>query len=372
MRAPNRMLTTFGALLLVLLAAGLYELSTLRSESGDIFPEYSTLRADPMGAKAFFEALQEIPGLTVRQNFRPLKEIREADATVFYLGTGAVGFTSQNKAELDELTRVATAGNRLVITLRPVTSVPFERLRPEQQDTKKEIKPDPLEAIWGVKVKYRTPSKNESEEQLGINETPRWTLAYFEPLAKQWQVKEQFGEFPTTIERPFGKGSIVLKVDSFLFSNEAQWRERHAGELTALIGPHRTVVFDEAHLGAVQEGSVAGLVRRYHLQGFVLGLLVLTGLFFWQGAMPFLPPHSVVAAAEIRGQSASAGFVRLLRRSIPASAVLATCWQEWERTKRLLPRYRADKIARAETIAQGADEPLTKYGAIRRVLAERE
>src|SRR5579883_1274287 len=124
MRSPNRLLTSFGVLLLVLLAAGLWELSSLRSAGGDIFPPYSTLRADPLGAKALLEALQQLPGLRVRQHFQALKQIRETDATVFYLGASVTGFTSQNRDELAELSRVAMAGNRLVITLRPLTSPP--------------------------------------------------------------------------------------------------------------------------------------------------------------------------------------------------------------------------------------------------------
>ncbi|MDA0812249.1 MAG: hypothetical protein O3C21_07690, partial [Verrucomicrobia bacterium] len=46
--------------LAALLIAGVYEVFRLRFQAGDIFPEYSTLRADPLGAKAAFDTIEEL------------------------------------------------------------------------------------------------------------------------------------------------------------------------------------------------------------------------------------------------------------------------------------------------------------------------
>jgi hypothetical protein len=40
------------------------ELFELRFERGDVYPAYSSLRADPLGAMAFYESLEKIPGLS--------------------------------------------------------------------------------------------------------------------------------------------------------------------------------------------------------------------------------------------------------------------------------------------------------------------
>ena len=37
----------------------------LRFEQGDIYPAYSSLRADPLGTKVFYESLETLPGLSV-------------------------------------------------------------------------------------------------------------------------------------------------------------------------------------------------------------------------------------------------------------------------------------------------------------------
>ena len=67
------------ALALVLAGAfcfGLARLFALRYQAGEVYPPYSTLRADPLGAKAIHDALRELPGVEVRRNFLPLKKLQ--------------------------------------------------------------------------------------------------------------------------------------------------------------------------------------------------------------------------------------------------------------------------------------------------------
>ena len=76
--------------LLIFLSAfmfGVVRLFALRFEGGDVYPAYSSLRADPLGVKVFYEGLKNLPGLFVRRNYQPLFKLQDArDATVFYLG----------------------------------------------------------------------------------------------------------------------------------------------------------------------------------------------------------------------------------------------------------------------------------------------
>ena len=78
-------------LLLVLLGGflfGLAQLFKLRFEAGDVFPEYSSLRTDPLGAKALYESLDHL--LTARRNYRSLAKLGDGrDTTLFYLGSRA-------------------------------------------------------------------------------------------------------------------------------------------------------------------------------------------------------------------------------------------------------------------------------------------
>jgi hypothetical protein len=54
---------------------GLVALFTADFAGGEVYPEYSTLRADPDGAKLLFESLARLPGLTVTRNFMPVQSL---------------------------------------------------------------------------------------------------------------------------------------------------------------------------------------------------------------------------------------------------------------------------------------------------------
>ena len=63
---------------------GLWKLYELRFTAGDIYPRYSSLRADPMGAKAFYESLTRIAGISINRNYREITHLPKGNATVLY------------------------------------------------------------------------------------------------------------------------------------------------------------------------------------------------------------------------------------------------------------------------------------------------
>src|SRR5262245_46551754 len=76
-------------LLLLLMAAGfafgLLSLFRLRFEAGDNYPEYSSLRADPLGSKALYESLRTL--MPSERHFRALGRLKDGrDTTLFFLG----------------------------------------------------------------------------------------------------------------------------------------------------------------------------------------------------------------------------------------------------------------------------------------------
>src|SRR5436189_6446428 len=77
--------------LLVVLAGftfGLVQLFNLRFESGDNYPPYSSLRADPLGSKALYESLGHL--MPARRHLQPLSRLGDGrDATLIWLGEDA-------------------------------------------------------------------------------------------------------------------------------------------------------------------------------------------------------------------------------------------------------------------------------------------
>lgn len=58
-------------LVLVVFFVAMHRLMRDRLDQGDVYPPYSTLRADPLGSKAFYDALESTPGVEVSRYVRP-------------------------------------------------------------------------------------------------------------------------------------------------------------------------------------------------------------------------------------------------------------------------------------------------------------
>lgn len=344
------------ALLALAFLAGVYTLFRLRFEAADAYPVYSTLRADPLGAKALYESLALQPRLTVTRNMRPLTRLRGHDTTLFLLGIDEL-----SGEMAPDLERIARGGGRTVIAFVPrrprlEAEVEFERqLRIKHVPT--------LFDTLGVTLVTDT-EKRRSEWSA---DPPRYTALWFDRLAPAWAVQKTYRNHPVWIERPWLAGSLVLVADSWMLSNEALAREPDASALARLAGPSHHIVFDEGHLGIEEGGSVAGLLRRYHLQGLIAALLVLAGLYVWKSSSPLLPPAapSDADAAGLRGFSAASGLVTLLERSVPAAQLLDVCIGEYQTSA-----GRGQKLEEIVRQNARAADPVRGYETIRQALEE--
>ncbi len=109
---------------LCILAWGLLELFNWRYANGDVFPPYSSLRADPLGTMAFYEGLGEIPGLTVQRNFSTENSLPDGhDTTCMWFAGDLQDWVWLSNAEASKLQRFLAAGGRLVILGFPRTQV---------------------------------------------------------------------------------------------------------------------------------------------------------------------------------------------------------------------------------------------------------
>jgi hypothetical protein len=87
---------------------------------GDAFPEYSSYRTDPMGAKAFYESLLTVPGLAVDRNVEPLKRMGPSAPTTFcILGVDPWDLIEFTPDEFSAMESILGNGGRLVITCSP-------------------------------------------------------------------------------------------------------------------------------------------------------------------------------------------------------------------------------------------------------------
>ncbi len=100
------------------LGYGTYRLFALRMEEGDVFPMYSTLRMDPLGASALYEAFAASPNLQVRRNYQTLPKLQPpGPVTLFYTGLPHTAMWEPN--ELPAFEALVVDGSRAVLTMWP-------------------------------------------------------------------------------------------------------------------------------------------------------------------------------------------------------------------------------------------------------------
>lgn len=357
---------------------GLAWLLRLRLEGGDIYPPYSSLRADPLGTMALYEAVDRLPGFEARRDHSSTRPLPPGgDTTYLHLGAARREWLP---LPLDLSRAVETflvEGGRLVIMLGPETETPSSRRRDPKTpdpsptdspprdadpdtDSREQPRPDPtpeqpsttttsadFAKAWGLGFGFTALERDGQDNlipgtvglavDLELPVSLSWhSGVVLRDLAPEWRVIYARDAEPVVVERRHGEGSVVVATDTYLVSNEALRSERHPGLLSWLIGSNRRVVFDEAHLGVIERRGIAALVRGYRLQGPVAVLLILAGLFVWMNtATLLLPDPGPTGSTAVQGKDAGAGFVSLLRRNVTPREVLRLCVEEWIRS---LPR----------------------------------
>jgi hypothetical protein len=407
---------------------GVAQLFKWRFEGGDVYPAYSSLRADPLGSSAYYESLERIPGLSVRRDYSTANELPTGrNIAYLHLAATSSDWNKLPQSTFNEIQSFLARGGRLVITLLPETVEPYKssyrnnsrkrtdsstRKKKESESDKSDDETDSksekpskepkknddensddeldgafrfvsLKERWGIDFKFNPlksdgdkyePVTVENNEEPTLPKTMSWHSGMvFSKLSDAWRVVYARKSNPVLIERKFGQGTVVFSTDSYFLSNEALQKERNAAILAWLIGPAREIVFDEAHLGITQEGGVAALVRQYNLHGLVIGLLFLSGLFIWKNSVSLVPAHeSAKPEPFVVGKDSTAGFVNLLRRNIPASDLIKTCFSEWRKSQ-TKDRFSEAKIKRVTELISTQDQgqnPAATYLEVCRALKE--
>ena len=384
-------------------AFGIVYLFDLRFQAGDIYPPYSSLRADPLGAMALYESLEKIPGLAVRRDFSASDTLPEEPQTAYlHLAGDPYEFDYMSQETYRHIEDFLTRGGRLVITFFPQTENDFwfDEDKTNSAETKKMAKPKSkshkhdddsknndnswlnLADKWNFHVGFQklepdgdtyAPATVFNQTDLRLPDTLDWHSGIiFTNVASTWRVIYSRGGNAVMIERKFGRGSVVMASDSYLLSNEAMLKDRHADMLAWLVGSSKNVVFDEAHFGIAESPGVAALMRKYHLEGLAAGLVLLAGLFIWKNAFSLVPPLADSNAERfIAGKDSASGFVNLLRRGISPRQLLSTCFEEWKKSatqggRNFTPRFQQAEAIFAEQASSRS--PIETYNKISKTL----
>ncbi len=188
---------------------GVIHLFELRFAGGDVYPAYSTLRKDPLGSAAFYDALASLPGLSVERNLRPLTSLAlpsglrlgplatpdpggtansSGPLVCFYLGADAYEWPRLFRHnEFERLDAILHQGGRVVLTFlpgqTPLTEKRLARFRHDELDDDPGPTPVPQgQTPHGTPVPPPTPpAKNPAKRERLAN--LRW-----EDLVERWGI----------------------------------------------------------------------------------------------------------------------------------------------------------------------------------------
>lgn len=380
--------TIFG--LGVLLAGGLFRLFSIRFSQGDVYPPYSSYRADGVGAKALHDSLVGI--MPVQRNLKPVEQMGPGENAAFFL----LGISSWRELYMDseDIEKLTRDGNRVVIVFLPQSRNPVQhsdsaetttagKKTPKNSDEeekkkeveKKKIEKERFKTRWGVKEAYFEEAPEKAVSTVSDLE-PRITwhsVLYFDDVDPAWRTLYTAKEKPVVIERTMDKGSVVLIADSFLFSNEGLDKERAPKFLSAMVGHAKKAIFDETHLGVNMNPGVASLMRKYRMHGIVIAFLITAFLFIWRNAAPLIPARASEKedGGVVSGSDSASAFAGLLRRNIPPSQLLHLCVAEWKRS--FGHRESPGKIQRIDDAAiNGSQQPVHAFQQITQILHEKK
>ncbi len=396
MPKANHLFAAAGLLVVLLFAGGLVGLLMLRFDAGDIYPPYSSLRSDPLGARAFHDSLARMPGLTVARHFTGPRRLASETTTLIVAGLGPEAFVHA-ESDLAALQRFVLGGGRAVLLLTAVkprrrtdgdpvsddgTTEEDAALEDEDKETDTPVpRTIDLRSKWGFKLEpppsptVRMEAQREASSNRNLPSTIVWhsgmALAAEHP---DWKVLYRVDGWPVIMERQLGRGSIFLGTDSYLISNEALRNHPQPALLSHMVGSNRKVVFDETHLGIQQRPGVANLIRRYRLHGLMAGLVLVAALYIWRNGRPF-PPAPADQHPEgfrLAYHATDRALVGLIDRHVPDDQLLRTCVTAYEET---LVRPNAATKAHLGHIkqlaAEGGRDPVSTYQSICRILARR-
>src|SRR5262245_42196942 len=112
--------TIFLLVLAAILIIGFVQLFELRFSAGDVYPVYSSLRADPLGTMAFFESLENFSGLSVERGFSATSRLPEGNETTYFsLATSMDDWGLLSERDFRYMDAFVAEGGRLVITIFP-------------------------------------------------------------------------------------------------------------------------------------------------------------------------------------------------------------------------------------------------------------
>ncbi|MEO0793529.1 MAG: DUF4350 domain-containing protein [Verrucomicrobiota bacterium] len=335
----------------------------LRMERGDVFPESSSLRMDPLGSRALAEAFEAVPSIDVERNFEDWTTVELDPEATFYVFRSDPYTVFRPVDRGNRVLEYVSRGGRLIYTdgssnwyrerqAREVESddeldedhedfIPIEQEEDSEEDSlalEEVIRDWVLDDSWQLEVVQGDREVTLAQKTAfgdGPDEIAWIDRSYFDSPPEGWTVVYESMNGPVVLQREYLRGDIIAISDAYLFSNEALLNDRESSWLAWIQGGRKRAIFDEWHFGVAEPTGIAILMRRYQLGGLALALAFTATLFVWRNVYGLTPTHEGTvdhSAGVVRlGGTAQTGLKNLLRRAIAPADLFAVCVERFNK-----------------------------------------
>ncbi|CAN5829184.1 hypothetical protein BH11VER1_BH11VER1_04290 [soil metagenome] len=201
-------------LIVVFFATGWIFMSLIkeRFSSGEIYPPYSSLRTDPLGAKAIYEALDNAGTWECERNYKDIEKlVGGGDRTLMLLHVPASFFSGATGSDARFISGYAAAGGRVVITIDGQSNT-WDRIMDQAELRREENRIRKIE------------KKKQSEKK----EDPK--------TSKKDQAKKDKAEGDEEEQKPFDEFlGIFIKPRDFVMTPKGSYPLKPTGELPLVV-----------------------------------------------------------------------------------------------------------------------------------------
>ncbi len=398
----NKFFLILNIIFFIIFAGCIFWLFNMRFKTGDVYPPYSTLRADPLGAMALFESLNEIENIIVERNYDSISDFQKKNLfqpvklTIFFLNSGFEPVYS--KKYFNELKMIALNGGTVIIAFRPDfnehnfslyenknNSDSASQLSSNNKEKNIKVSADTIafDFFSGVGLKkFQKNNKIRFAEKMilesGENEIPCASNYFFDLKKNSWEIVYSIkNEYPVVIRRTFGKGSFIFIADSYLFSNEGLRKHPKPEFILQCLNSNAKIIFDESHIGVINSHGISSLIIKYRLHGSIICAFIVFLFFLWKRLSQVAPVYknNILEKNKIvTGKDSITGLVNILRRHIDPKKIVTEGFEEWKKSQPKNNRKIIEKSNRMRDELNLIDlkkNPVDDYNRLLKIFNER-
>lgn len=428
-----RILLIIGLPLLLLL--GIYNIFSLRFSRGDLYPEYSSYRPDPVGCKALHDSLGEL-GIVMERHFEKIGKLKqEPNSILIRTGINSISEIYQDESLHSFIMNGGTFIGFFHASARKIVYAKVAKKSEEiEEDEKceKESEVDKIEdelndddgkedaeeqdeysdedsdtdiesekistpsdrfkAILSCELSNKSKEKDAKGAAIDIAKPtelltkngsyiafPTFSKNTFQVDDNVWSVLYSTNDAPVMIKRKIGQGYIVLSNSTYFITNEGLKKHRANALIAYLIGDSHRVIFDEYSLGVQENRNIAWLFKKFNLHYLLINLGLIVLLFLWYNFgslsnLSYVRENSYLESGVIDSKlSSSSGLLNIISKSIKPKELLNISIAEWRKTVKIrnIPKVKLDKIDKI--IAENkSSNPVMVYKLIEKVLKRKK